>query len=82
MGAEIISELDFVAIFIYSLITILNQLSGRRDLNPRPPRPERGALPSCATTRKLAIYKLIDLLAKRKWIYWFNNPAICFRAFT
>ena len=26
-------------------------LSGRRDLNPRPPRPERGALPSCATAR-------------------------------
>ena len=25
--------------------------SGRRDLNPRPPRPERGALPTCATTR-------------------------------
>src|SRR5699024_9803615 len=26
--------------------------SGWRDLNPRPPRPERGALPSCATPRK------------------------------
>jgi hypothetical protein len=26
--------------------------SGWRDLNPRPPRPERGALPSCATSRK------------------------------
>ena len=25
--------------------------SGWRDLNPRPPRPERGALPSCATPR-------------------------------
>ncbi len=25
--------------------------SGRGDLNPRPPRPERGALPSCATSR-------------------------------
>src|SRR5436309_10749512 len=26
--------------------------SGRGDLNPRPPRPERGALPSCATSRR------------------------------
>src|SRR5205823_12904663 len=26
--------------------------SGWRDLNPRPPRPERGALPSCATSRR------------------------------
>ena len=25
--------------------------SGRRDLNPRPPRPKRGALPDCATSR-------------------------------
>ncbi len=25
--------------------------SGRRDLNPRPPAPEAGALPSCATPR-------------------------------
>ena len=64
MGAETIIELDFVAIFSYILITNLNYLSGRRDLNPRPPRPERGALPSCATTRKLVIYKRIDLLAK------------------
>ena len=38
--------------------------SGKRDLNPRPPRPERGALPTCATTRKLVVYKLIDLLAE------------------
>ena len=26
--------------------------SGWRDLNPRPPRPERGALPGCATPRR------------------------------
>src|SRR5437773_2902484 len=26
--------------------------SGRRDLNPRPQRPERCALPSCATSRR------------------------------
>ena len=26
--------------------------SGRRDLNPRPPRPKRGALPGCATPRQ------------------------------
>jgi hypothetical protein len=29
--------------------------SGRGDLNPRPPRPERGALPSCATSRSAII---------------------------
>jgi hypothetical protein len=28
--------------------------SGWRDLNPRPPRPERGTLPSCATPRSTA----------------------------
>ena len=27
--------------------------SGRPDLNRRPPRPERGALPSCATSREV-----------------------------
>lgn len=27
--------------------------SGRLDSNQRPPRPERGALPGCATARKL-----------------------------
>jgi hypothetical protein len=26
-------------------------VSGRRDLNPRPPDPQSGALPSCATPR-------------------------------
>ena len=26
--------------------------SGRRDLNPRPPDPQSGALPSCATPRR------------------------------
>ena len=33
-----------------------NFLSGRRDLNPRPQRPERCALPSCATSRKPPAY--------------------------
>ena len=64
MGAETIIELDFVAIFSYILITNLNYLSGRRDLNPRPPRPERGALPSCAPTRNLAVYEYVYLLAQ------------------
>lgn len=31
-----------------------NFWSGREDLNLRPPRPERGALPSCATPRLTA----------------------------
>ena len=32
--------------------------SGCRDLNPGPPRPERGALPSCATSRfEVAVYR-------------------------
>src|SRR5215210_7907057 len=30
--------------------------SGREDLNLRPPRPERGALPGCATSRLRAYY--------------------------
>ena len=64
MCAETIIELDYVAIFSYILITTLNYLSGRRDLNPRPPRPERGALPSCATTRNLAVYEYVYLLAQ------------------
>ena len=29
----------------------VTQWSGRRDLNPRPPAPKAGALPSCATSR-------------------------------
>jgi hypothetical protein len=29
--------------------------SGMRDLNPRPPRPERGALPNCANPRRRMI---------------------------
>jgi hypothetical protein len=29
--------------------------SGRRDLNPRPQRPERCALPSCATSRRARV---------------------------
>ena len=29
--------------------------SGRRDLNPRPLRPERSALPTCATARQTVV---------------------------
>ena len=32
-------------------LRISPHLSGWRDSNPRPPRPERGALPDCATPR-------------------------------
>src|ERR1700722_7127713 len=35
-----------ISLYLYSV-----KWSGWRDLNPRPPRPERGALPSCATPR-------------------------------
>tara|TARA_B100000579_G_scaffold148218_1_gene120223 strand:+ start:125 stop:256 length:132 start_codon:yes stop_codon:yes gene_type:complete len=35
-------------------------LSERRDLNPRPPLPQSGALPSCATSR---FFKLSQALA-------------------
>ena len=34
-------------------------MSGRLDSNQRPPRPERGALPGCATARKLNINKFM-----------------------
>lgn len=32
-------------------VTISNYLSEQRDLNPRPPSPQDGALPSCAMLR-------------------------------
>src|SRR5207249_5178130 len=34
-----------------SLQSLIFTQSGRRDLNPRPPEPHSGALPSCATSR-------------------------------
>ena len=34
--------------------------SGRRDLNPRPPAPKAGALPSCATPRVARVYAATD----------------------
>ena len=36
-------------------VIFLFQWSERRDLNPRPPAPEAGALPSCATSRGLVL---------------------------
>ena len=39
-----------------------NTKSGRQDLNLRPPRPKRGALPSCATSRKFVYIKLFNVL--------------------
>ena len=38
-------------------------LSGWRDSNPRPPRPERGALPDCATPR-ISAAKVKNILIK------------------
>lgn len=35
----------------------ISQLSGWGDLNPRPLRPERSALPTCATSRFLLTYQ-------------------------
>ena len=42
-------------------------LSGRRDLNPRPPEPHSGALPGCATSRSgvLQVLNLAEFEAKR-----------------
>ena len=37
------------------LIETIYKLSGRLDSNQRPLRPERSALPGCATARKRAI---------------------------
>jgi hypothetical protein len=39
-------------------VRLLLVWSGRRDLNPRPPAPKAGALPSCATSRCDAIPRL------------------------
>ena len=38
------------------------ELSGWRDLNPRPLRPERSALPSCATARFATVGNITRLL--------------------
>ncbi len=38
-----------------SLQSLIFTQSGRRDLNPRPPEPHSGALPDCATSRRLSI---------------------------
>lgn len=43
--------------------------SGWRDSDPRPPRPERGALPSCATSRNPSRH------GRRPWQpHWDSNP--------
>lgn len=43
--------------------------SGWRDSDPRPPRPERGALPSCATSRNTGRH------GRRPWQpHWDSNP--------
>ncbi len=41
-------------IYLYYL-SVLIYKSERRDLNPRPPLPQSGALPSCATPRKIRL---------------------------
>tara|TARA_Y100001933_G_scaffold35018_1_gene29996 strand:+ start:2209 stop:2355 length:147 start_codon:yes stop_codon:yes gene_type:complete len=43
------------------VINYTSILSERRDLNPRPPLPQSGALPNCATSR---IFKLSQGLAR------------------
>ena len=42
----------------------MDNWSGREDLNLRPPRPERGALPGCATPRSLQNPKRKDEMAR------------------
>ena len=34
-------------------VGVFEKWSGREDSNLRPPRPERGALPGCATSRQI-----------------------------
>ena len=50
-------------------VSCLDVWSGRRDLNPRPPVPQTGALPDCATPRRWA--SLAPGAATRRW-----RPAI------
>ena len=47
------------AIMVLGCLDLNFWWSGREDLNLRPPRPERGALPGCATPRQY-YYKLVD----------------------
>ena len=54
------SSFTFIAVGIssYKLYKSLvndDKLSERRDLNPRPPLPQSGALPNCATPRIITI---------------------------
>ena len=55
------SSFTFIAVGISSyklnksLITEEDKESERRDLNPRPPLPQSGALPNCATPRVCTI---------------------------
>ena len=42
-----------VCVDLHKLLSNDKKWSGRRDLNPRPPPPQGGALPSCATARCL-----------------------------
>ena len=46
--------------------------SGREDLNLRPPRPERGALPGCATPRRNGLLYSNVLAAVKKGLLNFN----------
>lgn len=43
-----------VSCLVFLIQTTDRNWSGRRDLNPRPPEPHSGALPDCATSRKLS----------------------------
>src|SRR3954449_2746643 len=44
------------------------RLSGWRDLNPRPLRPERSALPSCATPRSSLLVAATSFTLAHRWL--------------
>src|ERR1700690_452398 len=52
---------------------VLHWWSGCRDLNPGPLRPERSALPSCATARSELPRSPIILVGDRRLKLWSND---------
>ncbi len=57
--------------------------SGRLDLNQRPPVPETGALPDCATSRRVTNFLPVSdfriIFRNRKKMFYHNRVELCTR---
>ncbi len=61
-------QLIGVRIVYVAIYSICFYQSGRLDSNQRPPRPERGALPGCATTREPMHLQIWVIIFKRQTV--------------